>query len=97
MIWATLINNPVARGAAAVGFFLIMFLLWLARHDREIERRRDARNEKIARKRQDKIRIENDEKLEKAERTRADFRADDADDDYVLSNAAIRRITRRSD
>ncbi len=58
-------------------------------------RQQQRASEKRARKVQIKISEKNDERLEKAERTRADFRAPASDDEpYRLSDAAIRRLTR---
>ena len=93
-IGSTIANSSVGRWAVGVGLAVLIFLYWLARYTDGVRKTERIRMERRSRKTQKVIRKENNEKLAKAERTRADFRAYDADDDYELSDDAIRRLTR---
>lgn len=87
-------NNPIVAWGIVL---LTAFGLYKGKEqaDRMIGARRQQRKmEAKARRVQTKLQEENNERLEKAERTRADFRATDADNFGGLSDAAIERITR---
>ena len=87
-------TSQTGRWVVGGTILLAIVYAWFLNNNRMLIKLERMRAEREARKTQDTIREENNERLEKAERARADFRATDADDFGGLSDAAVERLTR---